>query len=199
MAPLAPQDVTAVVLAGGAGSRLDGRDKGLQPLAGRTLIEHVVASLGGSAATLLVSANRNPQRYAAFGRVIADDATDDAYRGPLAGIAAALAACRTPWLLTLPVDCPWPPRDLLARLARGVGAAPLAVAYDGAQVQPLFALYSSALAAAAAAALRSDAPVWRWQQDLGAVRVDFSDCAGAFDNLNTAQDFARWEQEHERD
>jgi|SRR5579859_6355510 len=199
MAPIAPAQITAAILAGGAGSRLDGCDKGLQPLAGRVLIEHVLDALGDSAATVLVSANRNAPRYAAYGRVLADAEGADTYRGPLAGIAAALAACTTPWLLTLPVDCPRPPRDLATRLAQALGTSPAAVAHDGAQVQPLFALYSSALAPSAAAALRADRAVWRWQQELGAVPVDFSDCRAAFDNLNTVEDFRRWEREHERD
>ena len=194
-----PREISAAVLAGGAGSRLEGRDKGLQTLAGRPLIEHVLASLGDAAGTILICANRNPQRYAAYGHVLADGTTDGEFRGPLAGIAAALAACTTPWLLTLPVDCPRPPPDLCARLVRAIGDAALAVAYDGAQVEPLFALYSRRVAPSAAAALCADRPVWRWQQELGAVPVDFSDCPGAFDNLNTAQDFAHWERDHERD
>jgi len=199
MAPLAPHDITVAVLAGGAGSRLAGRDKGLQPLAGRPLIEHVLDALGDFPGPILICANRNAAMYARYGQVLADAGADGAYRGPLGGIATALEACATPWLLTLPVDCPRPPRDLAPRLARAVGDAALAVAHDGAQLQPLFALYSRRLAPDAAAALRADRAVWRWQQELGAVAVDFSDRPGAFDNLNTAPDFARWEKDHERD
>src|SRR5579871_7042257 len=121
MAPIAPQETTTAVLAGGAGSRLDGRDKGLQLLAGRPLIEHVLDALGDSVGTILISANRNAERYAAYGRVLADAQSDGEFRGPLAGIAAAFSACASPWLLTLPVDCPRPPRDLLQRLARAIG------------------------------------------------------------------------------
>src|SRR5262249_11305760 len=104
--------------------------------------------------------------------------------------------CRTDWLLTVPVDGPQPPRDLAARLFAAVGASGVAVAHDGARTQPLFALYARGHAASAAAALVADAPVWRWQNELGATEVDFSDCAHAFANLNERGEFERWEREH---
>ncbi len=191
-----PAVITAAILAGGAGSRLGGRDKGLQPLAGRPLIAHVLAALRPQAGTTLIVANRHRERYAAFAPVVSDAVPG--FRGPLAGIAAALAACRSDWLLTAPVDCPVPPCDLARRLwaaARAAGAR-LAVAHDGTRPQPLFALYARDLAGAAAEALASDLPVWRWQETLGAAVADFVDVPAAFANLNTAADFRRWEQDH---
>jgi len=62
--------------------------------------------------------------------------------------------------------------------------------------EPLFALYRRELAAEAAAALTRDEPVWRWQQQIGAVEVDFSDAPEGFVNLNTPEDFRRWEANH---
>jgi len=189
-------DVTIAVLSGGAGSRLGGRDKGLQSLCGRPLIAHVVERLRPQAGSILVCVNRNAAEYAAYAPVCSDGGAP--FRGPLAGIVAALDTCSTPWLVTAPVDSPLPPRDLVARLLQAAmrSSVDCAVAHDGERRQPLFALYSRRMQACARQALADDLAVWRWQSGSGAVDVDFADAREAFANLNRAQDFERWEQRH---
>jgi molybdenum cofactor guanylyltransferase len=189
-----PANITAAILAGGEGRRLGGRDKGLELLAGRPLIEYVVAALRPQAQNLCICINRNNAQYATFAVICPDRA--GVFHGPLAGIATALAACETPWLLTVPVDCPRPPQDLAQRLL--TTGAHAAVAHDGTRRQPLFALYRRDLAADAESALQRDLPVWRWQDAMGVVEVDFSGTPQAFLNLNTAEDFRHWEEhQHE--
>jgi molybdopterin-guanine dinucleotide biosynthesis protein A len=185
--------VTTAILAGGAGSRLGGRDKGLVELNGRPLVAHVRASLP-PAAVVLIIANRNRAAYTQFGCVIGD--LDNGARGPMAGIVTALTFAESEWVATLPVDCPQPPSDLALRLAQPLTghSQKLAVAHDGIRRQPLFALYHRSLAESARAALERDMPVWRWQDENHGVEVDFSDVAAAFDNLNTEQDFAVWRE-----
>lgn len=180
--------VTAAILAGGGGTRLGGRDKGLEPLEGKPLVEHVIAALRDVEA-LLVVANRNVEAYARHARTITD-ATPERH-GPLAGIAAACAACGTPWLLTVPVDCPQPPADLAIRLLQAAlaGAASAVVVHDGVTRQPLFALYSRHLADAAAQAAATGQGVWAWQDAIGVRELDFSDRQRQFHNLNTPDDF----------
>lgn len=189
--------VVGAILAGGAGQRLGGVDKGLQLLAGQPLIAHVAKAIGGQVDELLIVANRNPDAYACFAPVIAD--AQAGHAGPLAGLAAALKYANTHYLLSVPVDGPRPPSDLRSRLQQALDqhtAARCAVAFDGTRRQPLFALYRPRLAEPANAALRDDSPVWRWQESLDAIEVDFADRAGAFLNLNTAEDFARYENDH---
>lgn len=180
--------ITAAILAGGAGLRLGGRDKGLEPLAGTPLVEHVLAALHGVDALLIV-ANRNHDAYSRYARTVADAAVER--HGPLAGIAAACAACDTPWLLTVPVDCPDPPGDLAERLLRGalLHDAHAVVAHDGTTRQPLFALYRRELAGAAASAAAAAQGVWSWQDTIGARELDFADRGQQFQNLNTPDDF----------
>ena len=185
-----PAEITAAILAGGAATRLGGRDKGLEPLCDKALIVHVLDALREQADIIVICANRNMDCYAAFAPVCADATAG--FHGPLAGIATALQACGTDWLLTVPVDCPRPPGDLVARLRAHADPAPACVVRG----EPLFALYRRELAAAAAAALARDEPVWRWQQQIGAVEVDFSDAGEGFVNLNTPEDFQRWEAHH---
>ncbi len=189
-------EVTAAILAGGEGRRVDGHDKGLLSLAGKPLIAHVAAALQGQVGTIVICTSRHEGDYAVFGQVV-HDATSG-FRGPLAGIASALAHCSTSWLLTVPVDGPNLPVDLARRLHAAALAAKTdaAVAYDGTRRQPLFALYRSALAGSAAEALAEDSPAWRWQEEIGATQVDFPDTPQAFANLNTLDEFRDWERLH---
>lgn len=190
-----PAVITAAILAGGEGRRVGGEDKGLLPLSGRPLIAHVIAALRGQVGSILICANRNADRYAQFAPVIADGERE--FHGPLAGIAAALRVCKSEWLLTVPVDCPRPPRDLAVRLLDAALAQDrdVAAVFEGTRVQPLFALYRSTLAAHAEDALKTDMPVVRWQQALHRTLADFSARGQEFGNLNTPEEFRRWEQD----
>jgi len=192
VADFAPATITAAILAGGKGTRIGGRDKGLELLAGRPLIAHVVEALRGQCGALLICANRNMGSYAVYAPVCVDAV--EGFKGPLSGICTALAACASDWLLTVPVDSPRPPPDLANRLHAKVGAGSAAVAHDGQRRQPLFALYRREAAASAAAALAADIPVWRWLEQMAAVEADFSDEHAAFANLNSACEFMSWEE-----
>ncbi|MGH8174541.1 MAG: NTP transferase domain-containing protein, partial [Rhodanobacteraceae bacterium] len=123
-------------------------------------------------------------------------ATDAAsgFLGPLAGVAAALDACTTPLLLTVPVDCPDVAADLRHRLidVMHTTGARAVVAHDGERRQPLFALYRRELAASAAKAVEAGQGVWQWQDSIGAQEVDFSNARRQFHNLNTPDDFAAY-------
>jgi len=182
--------ITVAILAGGASTRLGGRDKGLEPLLDRPLVAWAADAWKAQDIALVVVANRNIDDYARHASVIRDVA--QGFRGPLAGIAAALAACTTPLLLTVPVDCPDPPPDLRERLSASLHDSVAAVAYDGERRQPLFALYRRDAADSAANAVLTGQGVWQWQDAIGAREVDFSDQRRKFHNLNTPEDFAAY-------
>jgi len=113
-------DITALVLAGGRGSRMGGVDKGLQKFNGTPLALHTMLRLqmqeGGFIGDLMINANRNLAAYEAFGAPVWPDTLDD-YAGPLAGFMTGLERCETPYLLTVPCDTPLFPLDLAQRLA----------------------------------------------------------------------------------
>jgi molybdenum cofactor guanylyltransferase len=187
--------LTVAILAGGAASRLGGRDKGLEPLAGKPMIEWVIdycAQYVDANAELLIIANRNVDTYARYAHVRTDAIAG--FHGPLAGVASALDAAAAPRVLTLPVDCPEPPGDLAERLAATMDAtgASAAVAHDGGHRQPLFALYRRDLAISAAAGAGAGQGVHEWQSATGAVEVDFADRRQQFHNLNTPEEFAAY-------
>ena len=109
-----------LVLAGGLARRMGGGDKALIDIDGVTILERVLARLRPQCAGFVLNANGDPRRFASFGLpVIPDDVPD--FAGPLAGILAALdwAAANVPaiaWVVSVPGDCPFLPKDLVGRL-----------------------------------------------------------------------------------
>jgi molybdopterin-guanine dinucleotide biosynthesis protein A len=184
--------VTGIVLAGGLGRRMGGIDKGLVPLRGRPLAGHALSRLAAQVDDVLISANQNLDRYAAFGVPVVPDAIAG-FAGPLAGLHAGLQATQRAFVVTVPCDSPFLPRDLVARLMRGLvaNAGEVAVARTFDQPHPVFALVRRTTlphltAFLAAGGRRIDA----WHATLHAVEVRFDDEAEAFRNINTGDDLA---------
>lgn len=184
--------VTGAILAGGRGTRMEGRDKGLLPLQGKPMISHVIRALQPQVASLVLNANRNRADYAAFGfPVVGDDHSD--YRGPLAGMAAVLRHVSTDWVQCAPCDTPQLPADLVKRLQQAIGNTDVRIAlpHDGARIQPLFALlHRDLLPELDASVAAGHLAVGRWMLDHAHVEVDFSDCPEGFANLNTPGELA---------
>ena len=141
----------AVLLAGGLARRMGGGDKPMRRIGGRTILERVIARLRPQCGELILNANGDPARFAEFGLPVIADTVKD-FPGPLAGILAALdwtAAHRpdVPFILSAAADCPFLPRDLVARLdrARAEQDAQLVVASSGGQSHPVIGLWSVAL------------------------------------------------------
>jgi molybdenum cofactor guanylyltransferase len=141
----------AVLLAGGLARRMGGGDKPMRTIAGRTILERVIARLEPQCDGLILNANGDPARFAGFGLPVIPDSVKD-FPGPLAGILAGLdwAAANRPevaWVLSAAADCPFLPRDLVARLhqARAAENAQLAVAASDGQSHPVIGLWSVAL------------------------------------------------------
>jgi molybdenum cofactor guanylyltransferase len=187
-----PSEITALILAGGRGRRMGGRDKGLLPWHGRPLVEHVAASIRPQVGALLISANRNEAAYGRLGLpVLADPIAD--YQGPLAGFLAGLQAMQTDYLLTLPCDGPVVIPDLARRLANGVAreGAEIGVAFDGRRLQPVYTLLHRAVLPGLRAALdEGERKIDRWFPRHHWTRVDFADVPQLFDNINTPEDLA---------
>ncbi|TAK92149.1 MAG: molybdenum cofactor guanylyltransferase [Burkholderiaceae bacterium] len=111
--------VTGLILAGGAGKRMGGVDKGWVCHQGVPMIEAALARLTPQVGSILISANRSLERYAALGHPVVQDNSSD-FQGPLAGILAGLSACQTPWLQVIPCDTPAFPSDLVQQLLAAV-------------------------------------------------------------------------------
>jgi molybdenum cofactor guanylyltransferase len=186
------ESICGLILAGGASQRFGGQDKGLQILAGRPLVEHVLARLAPQVAQVLISANRNANAYERTGaRVLADGAAPTpGAQGPLGGLLAAWAATEHDWIALCPVDAPLLASDLVARLAQARQPGDLAVVCttrDG--PEPLFALVHRSTQALLAERLAAGQPALRSAQGfwraVGARELDCTEIAASFANLNT--------------
>ena len=194
-----PTEITAVILAGGRGRRMGGKDKGLIKINGLPLIEHVVSAVAPQVGQLFINANRNIEEYRHYGFPVVSDTMAD-YQGPLAGFASNMAVAETDYIVTIPCDSPLLPADLVQRL---VGAlqnadAELAVAHDGKRLQPVFALIKVSLLPSLQEFLqRGDRKIDLWYAEHKMAKADFSDVPETFLNINTPCDQEQLQQ-HER-
>ena len=189
---IARTDITGVVFAGGQGRRMGGVDKGLVELDGRALVAHVIERLAPQVGELVINANQNRDRYAAFGYPVVADLIPD-FAGPLAGLHAAMAGATTPYIVTSPCDSPFLPADLVARLALALAATPLdlAVARTFDQPHPVFSLVRTDVRPHLEAFLRGGGrKIDAWYATLRVADVRFDDEADAFRNINTAAELA---------
>lgn len=183
-------NITAVILAGGQGSRLGGRDKGLVELNKIPLIQHLINRISPQVSEIIISANRNIEDYAKFGfPVYRDDI--DGFAGPLAGILKALKQCKSEWLLTVPADSPFVPNNIAFRLYENIKNNKIAIPDDGKYLHPTFALIHVSLTTSLEQFLlqgERKARVWMQQQEH--IIVDFSDQANTFLNINTEKELS---------
>jgi molybdopterin-guanine dinucleotide biosynthesis protein A len=140
-----------ILLAGGQATRMGGGDKSLRQVGGKTLLAHAIARLAPQCATLVLNANGDAHRFAAFGlAVFADDVSG--FAGPLAGIVAGLDFIaahhpETSWAVSAATDTPFLPKDLVRRLraAREAAGCPIACARSDGFTHPVIALWPVAL------------------------------------------------------
>lgn len=194
--------VVGLLLAGGQSRRMGGGDKALRPLGGRPLLNHVVERLRPQVAAMVLNANGDPARFAAFGLPVVPDSVPD-FAGPLAGVLAGLdwAAANRPdceWVVSAPTDAPFLPRDLVARLVAGLQAAgaELACAASGGQPHPVVALWPVRLREALRHAVVAEAirKVDTWTGRYRLATVPFAEEAGGVDpffNANRPDDLDR--------
>lgn len=203
MTTSAANKIPGVLLAGGLARRMGGGDKPMRTIAGRTILERVIARLEPQCDELILNANGDPARFTAFALpVIADSVAD--FPGPLAGILAALdwVAVNRPdvkWMLSTAADCPFLPRDLVSRLdqARATENAELAVAASGEQSHPVVGLWSVGLRAELRHALVVEGirKIDRWTARYKLVTVTWPTTPlDPFFNANTVEDIAEAER-----
>ena len=188
------KNISVVILAGGRGSRMQGKDKGLIKWQNKPLIEHVLDQILNNSADnvgeIIINANRNENFYKNFGhKVIKDKITD--FQGPLAGILSAMEECKYNFLLCLPCDSPRLPEELTERLMQCLqnNSSLCAICFDGKREQPLFSLISCAAKPQLETFLsEGKRKVHDFFHQLGATVCDFSDQADKFENFNTQDD-----------
>jgi molybdopterin-guanine dinucleotide biosynthesis protein A len=192
-----------MVLAGGLARRMGGGDKARLRIAGRTIIERVLARMAPQCSALILNANGDPARFADSGLTVVPDSVPD-FAGPLAGIlagldwAAAHAADMTD-VVSVPGDCPFLPGDLVQHLsaAREKAKMPLACARSGEQRHPVVGLWPVALRDDLRTALCRDGvrKIEAWTARHGVAIAQWpATPVDPFFNVNTPDDVAQAER-----
>lgn len=115
--------LSALLLAGGQGSRLGGRDKGLMAWQGQPIAAHLVALARPLVSEVIISCNRHHEQYQRWADQLVSDQQAD-YPGPLAGILSGLYACNSSHLLVMPCDLPQLDQALLSQLLEHAASQP---------------------------------------------------------------------------
>lgn len=205
------QAIVGVLLAGGLSRRMFGPqrgenasgDKGLLDLGGKPMLAHVRERLAPQVGRMIVNANGDPARFAAFGLPVVAD-TVGGFAGPLAGILAAMrwTIAHVPearFIVTVSTDAPFLPSDLVARLLAGEAEEPggIALAASGGELHPVIGLWPVRLADDLQAALNHGTrKVLAWTDRHGTIPVDFpyqrmgDACIDPFFNANTPEELA---------
>jgi molybdopterin-guanine dinucleotide biosynthesis protein A len=195
--PINREKISALVLAGGRSRRMQGRDKGLVALWGRPLIEHVLDRIRGQVDNIVISANRNSERYAEYGYPVLADEIGREW-GPLAGIYTALRLVDNEFLMVVPCDTPCLPIDLCQRLLDRLmqSECDIAVAHDGDRAQYTVVLVRAFLAPDLREYLEhGERKVESWFRQHKLVEVLFETSANAFININSPEDLQAMQEQ----
>ncbi len=194
-----------VILAGGQARRMGGGDKMLRTIGGRPILAHVIERLAPQCRVLVLSANGDLQRFAAYGLpVVADDIPG--FAGPLAGILAALdwVAAHHPniqWTVSVAADTPFIPDDLVERLHRARTGSNPAAARSGGRSHPVNALWPVRLRDDLRRALMADG-LHKVERFLARHDADYTEWPAMpydpFFNINTPEDAGMAEQVYMR-
>lgn len=186
--------VAGLILAGGEGRRMGGKDKALVRLRGQSLLSHVAERFEPQVYALALSANGDPERFSQWSLPVLADAGQERL-GPMAGLLAGLgwaAARGASHLATVSTDTPFLPGDLVVRLMAGCATPEdCAIAESHGKTHPTCGLWPVARRAALAAALAAgERRIGQWANAQGAVRIAFAGEPDPFFNVNSPADLA---------
>jgi molybdopterin-guanine dinucleotide biosynthesis protein A len=189
-----------LVLAGGLARRMGGGDKALIRIGNQTILQRALTRLTPQVSGIILNANGDPARFASCGLPVVADSVPN-FAGPLAGILAGLdwvAANKpgTEWVVSVPGDCPFLPRDLVAKLhaARITNGKLLACAHSGDWRHPVVGLWHAGLREDLRHAVTVEdlRKIEVWTARHGVALADWPvEPVDPFFNVNTPEDVAR--------
>lgn len=197
------KNITCVILAGGLARRLGNVDKAAVELNGQSLLERVLKRLVPQVSSIIINANGNPDRFSQWEKPVVAD-TIAGFPGPLAGVLAAMewASENQPhcnWIVSVPVDTPFLPHDLVARFASTIkeNAADLTCAKSANQAHPVVGFWPVHLARNLREAMTVESlrKVDLWTARFNLVHTVFeTDPIDPFFNINRHEDVERAEK-----
>jgi molybdenum cofactor guanylyltransferase len=192
-------DTSGLVLAGGAGRRMGGKDKGLIEFKNKPLILYSIENLKLQVLNIFISANRSFEAYQKFNYPILRDLSVNKL-GPLAGIQTGLFNCKSKYLMVVSCDTPNLPNNLLEKLFDSLKlnnsdiAIPFTVSNDDEkQIHPTTMLLSTSLLKSLDNFLnKGGRKIDLWTKEHKVTEVFFEDEKN-FLNLNTMNDLLNFE------
>lgn len=191
----------AVILAGGRSSRMGGGDKCLLPIAGKSLIAHILETLSPQTRDILINANSDPAPFLKFGLPVLPDAMPG-FQGPLAGLLTGMRWSRrrhprAAYLLSAASDVPFLPADLVEALSRALAErnADIAIASCPLGTHPTIGLWPVDLADRLEHDLMHT-PVramHRWLSGFRVAQAQFP--SDALANINTPVELENWRRQ----
>lgn len=181
---LTKSDLTLAILAGGAGTRLGGRAKGLLLAEGVPFIERVLKLSPLCSDALIVSSD---SAYDGFGVRRVEDVEPG--RGAPGGVVTALLSARTPWVLVVACDMPFVTIDAGQQLVDAAGEEDVTCFLRDGALEPLLAIYRAALGNAWRARL-GDNPSLRSLLIEQSLRTLTPHHASSLDSINTPEQLA---------
>ena len=193
-------ELSLLILSGGRATRMSGQDKGLVLFNKRPMVEHLIDRYSPQVYTTLISCNRNFEQYQRFGYPLVND-DESGFAGPLAGIEAGLAACKTPYLLVIPCDMPLLPDNLIERLWQPVADQTnknekgiISVAHDGERLQVLVMILPHSCRSSIQQYLNEGGrSVHGWLRTQSMSEVIFENTGSNFTNINTQMELTEQE------
>ena len=183
-------DITAIILAGGRGSRMGNLDKAWVPYQGKPLIRHTIENIETDVKEIIISYNRSNARFASLPYRRFTDASSD-FQGPLSGLESCAPHIRTSLTLVVPCDMPLLPRDLTARLHASLGTDHLVIAHDGQRLQPLIMLARTEVFETINDYLATgNHSAIAWCREVGHAIASFSNDSHEFLNINKTEQLA---------
>ncbi|NOQ87768.1 MAG: molybdenum cofactor guanylyltransferase [Gammaproteobacteria bacterium] len=179
--------ISCIILAGGKGKRVGGVDKGLLEYKNKPLIAHIINTIAPQVDDIIISANRNIERYKNYAKkVISDESAE--YLGPLAGIDAALPHCGHDWVLVVACDTPFLPADIIDKFLLKQTDSNLYIAESGNKLQLVLLLHKTLHDSIKHSLHEGQLRLMQWVKSQQPETVNFQDST-AFKNFNYNEDF----------
>jgi len=188
--------ITAVILAGGQSTRVNGKNKGLLLLHKKPLIEHILSAIENQVQHIIINTNSDLTFYQQYNHPVIED-DNQQFLGPLAGLRSCSPYISSPIVITLPCDSPFIPADLVNRMLTELNndENKLQVVNNGRQ-QNLFMMFHKNLLTSIDVYLKSGKrSVFGWIMLHNPNQVNFIDKTHSFMNINTLEELAKAERD----
>lgn len=186
-------DIQGVILAGGLARRLNGAEKGLQLLQGKPLISHILERLSPQICNIWLNVNRSQKLYQQqYPNILRYSDNLAGFQGALSGMLSGFKHIDSEYLLFVPCDTPYLPKNLVTKLSTAlrINHVKIAYAHDGEQPHPTIALIHRSIMPMLQDYLNAgERRIFHFFQSQPSIAVDFSEQKQAFKNFNTPEDF----------